>query len=134
MVNMQVNLLRNTTGRALELRQGLAVIREYEYELSRALLDIFQSIPGLHVYGPTDEKERVPTISFTLDGWQPRQLAEALGEKDIYTWNGNYYALAVTERLGLEEQGGMLRVGAVHYNTIDEVAQLGEVLRNLASG
>ncbi|KAA3646682.1 MAG: cysteine desulfurase-like protein [Chloroflexi bacterium] len=117
--------------RSLELRQGLAVIREYEYELSRALMDVFHSVPGLQLHGPTNEKERVPTFSFTLEGWRPRKLAEALGEKDIFTWNGNYYALAVTERLGLEEQGGMLRVGAVHYNTLDEVETLGETIYKL---
>ena len=58
-------------------------------------------------------------------------LAEALAAAGIYVWDGNYYALAVTERLGLEAGGGMVRVGAVHYNTLDEVARLGEALKQL---
>jgi selenocysteine lyase/cysteine desulfurase len=77
-------------------------------------------------------EERVPTVSFTLKGWHPRKLAQALAEEGIYVWDGNYYALAVTERLGLEENGGMVRVGPVHYNTVDEIYRLGEALSKVA--
>ena len=59
-----------------------------------------------------------------MEGITPRRLAERLAEEGLYTWDGNYYALAVTERLGVEDRGGMLRVGAVHYNTLDEVGRL----------
>ena len=71
-------------------------------------------------------------------GWDlymhPRTVAEKLGERDIYVWDGNYYAINVTERLELEESGGMVRVGATHYNTIEEIRKLGEVLREIAEG
>ena len=70
----------------------------------------------------------MPTVSFTLKGWHPRQLAEALAQEGIYVWDGNYYALEITERLGLEDSGGMVRVGPVHYNTVAEVERLGEAL------
>ncbi len=121
-------------GEALYLKQALWAIRAYEYELSRALLRVLTEVPGLRLYGPRDPRaleERVPTFSFTLDGWHPRALAAALDRHGIYTWDGNYYALAVTERLGLEGQGGMLRVGAVHYNTLEEVERLGATLHRL---
>lgn len=72
--------------------------------------------------------ERVPTVSFTMQGKHPRRIAAELDKHNIYVWDGNYYALAVTERLGVEESGGMLRVGPVHYNTVEEVERLGEVL------
>jgi selenocysteine lyase/cysteine desulfurase len=55
-----------------------------------------------------------------------------LGKAGIFVWDGNYYALAVTERLGLENKGGMVRIGAVHYNTTDEIVRLGDALRRLA--
>lgn len=55
-----------------------------------------------------------------------------LGEQGIYVWDGNYYALAVTERLGLEGNGGMVRIGAVHYNTVEEIKRLGDALRTMA--
>jgi cysteine desulfurase family protein (TIGR01976 family) len=119
-------------GRRLHLKQAMAAIRAYEYEISRAVLSTLEAIPGLHIYGLADIcrlEERVPTYSFTLEGWHPRQLAGKLASHGIYVWDGNYYALAVTERLGLEDKGGMLRVGPVHYNSVEEVARLREVLR-----
>ncbi len=118
-------------GRRLHLKQAMAAIRAYEYELSRALLENLEEIPGLTLYGLRDVRrleERVPTFSFTLQNQHPRQAAERLGEAGIYVWDGNYYALAVTERLGLEESGGMVRVGAVHYNTLEEVSRLRQAL------
>jgi cysteine desulfurase family protein (TIGR01976 family) len=124
-------------GRALTLKQAMSAIRAYEFELSRTLLDVLEETPGVTIYGLTDRRrleERVPTVSFTLRGWHPRRLAEALGDKGIYVWDGNYYALAVTERLGLEDSGGMVRVGPVHYNTADEISRFGEVLSRIAKG
>jgi selenocysteine lyase/cysteine desulfurase len=88
----------------------------------------------VHIHGITDRKrldERVPTVSFTWEGRHPREVAKALGEKGIFVWDGNYYALSVTERLGLEGKGGMVRIGAVHYNTVVEVERLGDALRAL---
>lgn len=122
------------SGRRLLLKQGLAAIRAYEFEISRALLAALQSLPGAQIYGLSDVRrleERVPTFSFNLPGFAPRRLAELLAEKNIYAWSGNYYALEVTQHLGLEESGGMLRVGPVHYNTLEEVARLQEVLLEL---
>jgi len=124
-------------GRRLRLKQGMAAIRAYEFELSRTLLDVLEETPGVTVYGLTDRRrleERVPTVSFTLKGWHPRDIAEQLDKANIYVWDGNYYALAVTERLGLEASGGMLRVGPVHYNTVEEIKQFGEALGRIAAG
>ena len=92
-------------------------------------------MPGTHIYGISDPRrleERVPTVSFTLEGIAPRRLAERLDEEGFFVWDGNYYALAVTQRLELEDKGGMLRVGAVHYNTLDEIGRFGEALKRIA--
>jgi selenocysteine lyase/cysteine desulfurase len=124
------------SGRRLRLKQAMAAIRAYEFELSRALIDTLEETPGVQVYGPRDVRrldERVPTFSFTLKGWHPREAAERLGEEGIYTWDGNYYALSVTERLGLEAKGGMIRVGPVHYNTVKEIERFGETLGRMAT-
>jgi selenocysteine lyase/cysteine desulfurase len=64
----------------------------------------------------------------------PRKVAEQLAEQGIYVWDGNYYALNVTERLGLEDRGGMVRVGATHYNTVEEVEKLKAALMNISKG
>ncbi len=123
------------TGRRMELKKAMRAIRAYEFEFSHALLSTFESIPGLRLYGIDGSgrlDERVPTFSFRLKGKSPVAVARALAKENIYVWDGNYYALEVTQRLGVEETGGMVRVGAVHYNTIEEVNRLGEVLRKIA--
>jgi len=122
--------------RRLHLKQAMTAIRAYEYEISRALLDVLEETPGVTIYGLTDRRrleQRVPTVGFRLKGWHPRQLAERLGREGIYVWDGNYYALAVTERLGLEESGGMVRVGPVHYNTVEEIERFGKALGRIAA-
>jgi selenocysteine lyase/cysteine desulfurase len=124
------------SGRRLSFKLGMSAIRGYEFELSRALLDILAETPGVTVHGITDTQrlgERVPTCAFTLKGKSPRQVAEELDEANIYVWDGNYYALAVTERLGLEESGGMVRVGPVHYNTVEEIQRFGDELGKITS-
>lgn len=129
-------LAQRFEGRRLRLKQAMIAIRTYEFELSRLLMDILDETPGVTLYGPQERQrleERVPTFAFTLKGWHPRQVAQALAAQNIFVWNGNYYALAVTERLGLEESGGMVRVGPVHYNTLDEIQHFGEVLGKIAT-
>jgi cysteine desulfurase family protein (TIGR01976 family) len=123
------------SGRRLRLKQAMAAIREYEYALSQALLEVLEETPGVTVYGLRDAEriaDRVPTVSFTMQGKHPRRLAIELNKNKIYVWDGNYYALEVTERLGLEGSGGMVRVGPVHYNTLQEIERFGEVLGRLA--
>ena len=123
-------------GRRLELKKGMTAIRAYESELGRALLSSLNSIPGLHLYGLTDPnrlQDRVATFSFRLKDMHPRSVAEKLAQEGIYVWDGNYYAINVSERLGVEEHGGMVRVGAAHYNTLEEVERLKEALLKIAS-
>jgi cysteine desulfurase family protein (TIGR01976 family) len=122
-------------GRRLELKKGMTAIHAYELELGRALLTVLESVPGLHLYGLTDPnrlEDRVATFSFRLKDLHPRVVAEKLAQQGIYVWDGNYYALNVTERLGVEESGGMVRVGAVHYNTLEEVERLKDALLKIA--
>jgi cysteine desulfurase family protein (TIGR01976 family) len=123
------------TGRRLLFKQAMLAIQTYEYELSRALISAVESISGTRIYGVTDTDrldERVPTVSFTLEGKNPAKIAYAIGRQNVYVWNGHNYALAIVERLGLLEAGGMIRVGPVHYNTFDEIERLKEVLLQVA--
>lgn len=125
---------RGYQGRRLELKKAMNAIQAHELGISRALLALFESVPGLRLYGIADPKrlgERVPTFAFTLEGRTPRQVAERLARENIYVWDGNYYALAVTERLGVEASGGMVRVGATHYNTLEEVNLLKNALQKV---
>jgi cysteine desulfurase family protein (TIGR01976 family) len=121
-------------GRRLDLRTAMAAIRTYEQGLCQDLVAGLQEIPGLRIYGITEPDrfdQRVPTVSFTMEGLAPREIAQRLAEVNIFVWNGNFYALAVTERLGLEDQGGLLRVGLTHYNTAQEVDFLLSVLADM---
>jgi cysteine desulfurase family protein (TIGR01976 family) len=122
--------------RKLRLKQAMNAIRAYETQLSRTLLEVLEETPGITIYGLQSIdwlEERVPTFAFNLKGFNPRKVAEELGKRDIYVWDGNYYALSVTETLGVEESGGMVRVGPVHYNTMEEIEQFGEVLGEIAT-
>jgi cysteine desulfurase family protein (TIGR01976 family) len=115
------------------LERGMASMAAYEQRLGSYLIEGLQTITGLKIRGITDPAQlawRVPTVSFTLEGRHPRQVASYLAEHDVYVWDGNYYALAIAERLGVQERGGMVRVGVAHYNTEEEIAQLIAVLRN----
>ena len=121
-------------GRRLLLKRAMHAIQNDELVLTQALISTLQAVPGVHIWGITEpgvQHQRVPTVSFTMDDLSPRAIAERLAEAGINAWEGNYYALAVTERLGLEESGGMLRIGLVHYNTLDEIEYLGQALHNL---
>jgi cysteine desulfurase family protein (TIGR01976 family) len=122
-------------GRRLHLKTAMAAIRAYERPLVGRMIQGLKATPGVTLYGITDPArfdQRAPTAAFTLDGYTPRQVADRLGGEGIFVWDGNYYALAVTERLGVEENGGMVRVGIAHYNTLDEVDRLLVVVDDLA--
>ena len=131
------NIEGDYQGRRLELKKAMTTIHAYELELGRALLTALEAVPGLHLYGLTDPQrleDRVATFSFRLKDLHPRVVAEKLAQEGIYVWDGNYYALNVTERLGVEDSGGMVRVGAVHYNSLEEVARLKDALLKIAAG
>jgi cysteine desulfurase family protein (TIGR01976 family) len=108
----------------------------YEMSLFSRLLDGLQSIKGIQIFGITDRHrfdQRCSTTSIRLAHHSPKKIAAYLGERGIFTWDGNYYALNLTERLGVESPGGLLRIGLVHYNTADEVDRLLAHLRELAT-
>jgi cysteine desulfurase family protein (TIGR01976 family) len=124
------------SGRRLTLKKAMAAIQHSEIELSNALADTLAETPGVKVYGLSDKTQfarRVPTFSFRLEGMAPLEVAQRMGDAGINIWNGNFYALAATQRLGLETGGGLVRVGATHYNTLDEVEKFGQALRAIAA-
>jgi cysteine desulfurase family protein (TIGR01976 family) len=108
----------------------------YERHLIAKLIEGLQEIHGVRVYGITDPKrfeERCSTLSLRIGDHSPKMIAEFLASQGIFTWDGNYYALNLTERLHVEQKGGMLRIGLVHYNTLEEVERLLSALRDFAS-
>jgi cysteine desulfurase family protein (TIGR01976 family) len=111
------------------------VFQQHERELAAQLISGLLAIPGLTFYGITDPAkfdQRTPTVAIRMEGYTPREMAERLGERGIFTWDGNYYAINLAERLGVQQSGGMLRIGLAHYNTAEEVERLLVELRALA--
>jgi cysteine desulfurase family protein (TIGR01976 family) len=134
-VEYMASLAPQSENRRLRLEQAHAEIKAYEVTLSRRFLEGSTTVPGLRVYGITDVErlaERTPTFAVSLAGYTPEEVATRLGERGIFVWHGHYYAVAVMERLGLLDQGGLVRIGFVHYNTVDEVDGVIAALRELA--
>jgi cysteine desulfurase family protein (TIGR01976 family) len=111
-------------------------IRQHEMTLAERMIKGLLEIPNLRFFGISDPArfaDRVPTAAVRLADHTPTEAATFLGDRGIFTWDGNYYALNLTERLGVEKSGGLLRIGIVHYNTPDEVGRLITALRELAA-
>jgi cysteine desulfurase family protein (TIGR01976 family) len=112
-------------------------IRQHEMALAARLIKGLLEIPGLRFFGISDPARfahRVPTVAIRLANQTPLQIATFLGDRGIFTWDGNYYALNLTERLGVEKDGGLLRIGIVHYNSVEEIDRLLAALNELAKG
>src|ERR1700733_14233058 len=113
-------------------------IHRYEHGLMERLMGGLAEIARVKVYGISDRArftERCPTIALRVVGQNAEQtplaLASKLGERGFFTWDGNYYALNLTEQLDVEKSGGFLRIGLVHYNTVEEVDRLLAALREI---
>jgi cysteine desulfurase family protein (TIGR01976 family) len=123
--------------RRASIAAGFEVIGAHEAELSRAFLERAREVPGLRIFGISDPDradERTPTFALRLEDASPREVAAALADAGCFAWDGNYYALAIMERLGLEATGGAVRAGFCHYNTVGEVERVvGELARIAAS-
>ncbi len=119
--------------RRAALREAYREIGLYERGLASRLLDGLARLPDVQVFGITDPArldQRVATVSLTHERFTPAEMAQRLGQLGFFVWHGNYYALNLTESLGLEPEG-MLRIGLVHYNTATEVDRLLEALHGL---
>ncbi len=130
-VNYLADLGRGVDSSSSTRRQALLVafreIQAYERALVEKLIRGLLEIPKLKFYGITDPKRfdhRCPTVAIRIDGHTPADLANQLNERGFFTWDGNYYAVNLSERLGAEASGGFLRIGLAHYNTADEVERL----------
>jgi cysteine desulfurase family protein (TIGR01976 family) len=133
--------LGSVYGRALfsasrreKIQAAWVEIESYEQMLIERLITGIEVINGARIYGITkraDWKSRVATVSLRKEGTTPQQLAAALAAENIFAWDGNSYAIGLSEALGVEESGGLLRLGLVHYNTLDEIDQALRVIEKV---
>jgi cysteine desulfurase family protein (TIGR01976 family) len=122
------------TERRAALESAYAAIHEHERILLDRIMTGLKKIPGAKIYGITDPArfdQRCATIAVRIENHTPLELATQLGDRGFFTWDGNYYALNLTEHLDVEKSGGFLRIGLVHYNTPDEVDRLLAALREI---
>ena len=115
------------TNRREKIKSAWDKLATHEHALTLHLIDGLKQFKGLKVRGVTSANamhRRVPTVSFTVDGVDPANIAKHLAADNIFVWSGHNYALEPIKRMGLENKGGVLRVGLAHYNTASEVDAL----------
>lgn len=115
------------SGRRQALHAAMDYLLDYEAGLASHLISGLQQLPGVKIQGISDPaamRRRVPTVSFTVKGDSTERIAKALAAENIFVWSGHNYAVEAVTALGIMDSGGVVRVGPVHYNSIDEVDQL----------
>ena len=123
-LGVQYGTAAPTASRREKLRAAWQVVGEHELMLMDRLITGLKAIPTVRIYGITDRfdwNKRMATVSIRKEGLTPEALAQKLAAENIFVWNGNFYALSISERLGVEPSGGLVRIGLAHYNTLDEV-------------
>jgi cysteine desulfurase family protein (TIGR01976 family) len=126
---------RGPRNRRARLDRAYALIESHERALTALTLERLNAVPGLRLYGiaePGRVSERTPTFCFNLAAWAPDALSAELGRRGLFTYHGNYYALGAMTALGLEESGGAVRAGYLHYTTVHEAERFCETVAALA--
>lgn len=115
------------------LEQSYALYNQHEQQLSAHFLQRLSALDGVNLFGINDESSQLRTSTFalTFDKYAPEFIAKTLGEHNICVWNGHFYALGLVRQLGLEESGGVVRIGCMHYNTTAEIDMLFDVLESI---
>src|SRR5262249_18966412 len=116
------------------LVRAMTAIRSYEASLSLALLRILREC-GATIYGIKEDHrvhDRVPTICFNLRKTPPAKVTQTMAEAGIAIRDGHMYTPRLMKRFGLRQDSGVVRVSAVHYNTLEEIARFADVLLNLS--
>jgi len=114
-------------GQRQQVHAAMELIFDYEMTLTSRLIEGLLDIDGITVQGITDKDamdRRVPTVSFTHETAAPGEIAQRLAKQNIFVWSGHNYAVEVARTLGIDETGGAVRVGLVHYNSIAEIDEL----------
>lgn len=107
-----------------KIRAAFAASVQWEEHLARRLIEGLQQIEGTAIFGITDRASaahRVPTVSFVHERFSTDEIAKAMAERNIFVWSGNNFALELVRTLGLNEEAGVVRIGAAHYNTLAEI-------------
>jgi len=134
----QAASLPESGGGTMSRREAIVAAHEaihpHERAMMERMIEGLLTIKGLKLYGISDRsrfEHRCATAVVRVEGFTPLELATKLGDRGFFTWDGNYYALNLTEQLDVEQLGGFLRIGLVHYNTMEEVERLLVAMREI---
>ena len=122
--------VKHLDGRRRGIVAGLLVFDDYEQHLTNYLIEGLSGIPEITLYGPPKDHPRTSTVSFTYSGHPAAEIAQHLAEKGLFVWAGDFYASSMIDRLGLRDQGGLVRIGIAPYNTKDELVRVIDALSN----
>lgn len=112
---------------------AFSAIGEYERSLGTRFLEGLADMPHVTLHGvPEMDDRRVTTFAVAVEGVHADRVAATMAERGIYVWSGHYYAVGVMDRLGVLDDGGLVRIGFCHYNTAEEVDRALEMLADLA--
>ncbi|MCG9647352.1 cysteine desulfurase-like protein [Vibrio brasiliensis] len=108
---------------------------QHESAINERFMTRLSELEGVNLLGRTaaDSRLRTPTFALTFDHHTPEQIAKQLGERNICVWNGHFYALGLVRQLDIESKGGVVRIGFMHYNTLEEVDMLFDELKRILS-
>ncbi|MDN3610269.1 cysteine desulfurase-like protein [Vibrio ostreicida] len=116
-----------------QLIDSYAQFNQHETALSERFLMRLSRLQGVQLVGrwQADSQVRTPTFALTFDNHRLTEITQQLGQKNICVGSGHFYALGLVRQLGLESQGGVLRIGFMHYNTLEEVDRLMDELESI---
>jgi len=125
--------LKGLSGKRKDVVAGMLAIDAYEEPMAKKLRTELKKIPGLKLYASPEGYPKTSTVSFTIDGKNAHDIAVFLAERGIFVWDGDFYAIQITNHvLKLEEQGGLLRIGLAPYNTMEDIDRTIEAVEAFA--
>lgn len=133
-IGVKYGSAKKESSRREKIKKAFEAIEDYERELMVCLLERLSEIKDLKIYGIKEKaklNQRVPVFSMRKEGFHPKEIAKILATENIFCWNGHFFAIEIVKRLGLEEKGGLLRIGLVHYNTKEEIEKFVSVIKKI---
>ena len=115
-----------------KLIDAFSKISSHEFALAKQLYESINSLNKVNVVGKDfSDTKRTPTVSFVHSDYTPQEICKALASENICAWDGHFYALKAIQILGLEQKGGVTRLGVSLYNTKEEIERAVSVISKL---
>jgi selenocysteine lyase/cysteine desulfurase len=130
------SLVGGETNRRARLRAAFGATSAWETRLAERLIAGLREIDGVGIVGIANAAglpDRVPTVSFTHAAVRSSSIAEGMAKRGVFVWSGHNFALETVRSLGIDEEEGVVRIGAAHYNTIEEIDEALDALKGVLS-